>query len=209
LATTHGVTSTLTGCTINNNFYGGGSLGKVVGSVTSTLDGCIVKGNVFGAGFSASNPPVVVDSIGFKTEPYYYTDLGSYRTGVKGSTTTYTWQKKTGDSGVDNTNHILYTNENLDKSNLGSVEGSVTLTIKGKSVIGTDGNANTGNVFGGGQSSYVVANPNITNQKVTVNLEGEAEVLGNVFGGGDEGEVQCSTEVNIRQTAPTTTDHEP
>lgn len=199
LATTHGVTSTLTGCTINNNFYGGGSLGKVVGSVTSTLDGCIVKGNVFGAGFSASNPPVVVDSIGFKTEPYYYTDLGSYRTGVKGSTTTYTWQKKTGNSWVDNTNHILYTNENLDKSNLGSVEGSVTLTIKGKSVIGTDGNVNTGNVFGGGESSYVVANPDITNQKVTVNLEGETVVHGNVFGGGDKGEVQCSTEVNIQQ----------
>ena len=209
LATTHGVTSTLTGCTINNNFYGGGSLGKVEGSVTSTLDGCIVKGNVFGAGFSASNPPVVVDSIGFKTEPYYYTDLGSYRTGVKGSTTTYTWQKKTGNSWVDNTNHILYTNEDLDKSNLGSVEGSVTLTIKGKSVIGTASNANTGNVFGGGESSYVVTNPNITDQKVTVNLEGETEVLGNVFGGGDKGEVHCSTEVNIRQTAPTTTDPEP
>ena len=213
LATTHGVTSTLTGCTINNNFYGGGSLGKVVGSVTSTLDGCFVKGNVFGAGFSASNPPVVVDSIGFKTEPYYYTDLGSYRTGVKGSTTTYTWQHKetvnNTNSAIDKVNHILYTTENLDKSNLGSVEGSVTLTIKGKSVIGTDGNVNTGNVFGGGESSYVVTNSNITDQKVTVNLEGETEVLGNVFGGGDKGEVQCSTEVNIRQTAPTTTDPEP
>ena len=221
LATTHGVTSTLTGCTINNNFYGGGSLGKVVGSVTSTLDGCIVKGNVFGAGFSASNPPVVVDSIGFKTEPYYYTDLGSYRTGVKGSTTTYTWQHKetvnNTNSAIDKVNHILYTTENLDKSNLGSVEGSVTLTIKGKSVIGTlegeEGSQTlkegSGNVFGGGESSYVVTNSNITNQKVTVNLEGETVVHGNVFGGGDKGEVQCSTEVNIGQTASTTTDPEP
>ena len=217
LATTHGVTSTLTGCTINNNFYGGGSLGKVVGSVTSTLDGCIVKGNVFGAGFSASNPPVVVDAIGFETEPYYYTDLGNYRIGVKYESDgdyepkTYTWQHKETvndtNSAIDKVNHILYTTENLDKSNLGSVEGSVTLTIKGSSVIGTlegDEGSQTlkegsGNVFGGGESSYVVTNSNIPNQKVTVNLEGETEVLGNVFGGGDKGEVQCSTEVNIQQ----------
>ena len=227
LATTHGVTSTLTGCTINNNFYGGGSLGKVVGSVTSTLDGCIVKGNVFGAGFSASNPPVVVDAIGFETEPYYYTDLGNYRIGVKYESKvdyepkTYTWQHKETvndtNSAIDKRNKILYTTENLDKSNLGSVEGSVTLTIKGNSVIGTlegeEGSQTlkegSGNVFGGGESSYVVTNSNITDQKVTVNLEGETEVLGNVFGGGDKGEVQCSTEVNIRQTAPTTTDPEP
>ncbi len=217
LATTHGVTSTLTGCTINNNFYGGGSLGKVVGSVTSTLDGCIVKGNVFGAGFSASNPPVVVDAIGFETEPYYYTDLGNYRIGVKYESKvdyepkTYTWQHKetvnNTNSAIDKVNHILYTTENLDKSNLGSVEGSVTLTIKGKSVIGTlegeEGSQTlkegSGNVFGGGESSYVVTNSNITSQKVTVNLEGETVVHGNVFGGGDKGEVQCSTEVNIQQ----------
>ena len=56
LATTHSVTSTLKRCTIDSNFYGGGSLGKVDGSVTSVLDSCIVKGNVFGAGFSASLP---------------------------------------------------------------------------------------------------------------------------------------------------------
>ena len=227
LATTHGVTSTLTGCTINNNFYGGGSLGKVVGSVTSTLDGCIVKGNVFGAGFSASNPPVVVDAIGFETEPFYYTDLGNYRIGVKYESNgdyepkTYTWQHKETvndtNSAIDKRNKILYTTENLDKSNLGSVEGSVTLTIKGNSVIGTlegeEGSQTlkegSGNVFGGGESSYVVTNSNITDQKVTVNLEGETVVHGNVFGGGDKGEVQCSTEVNIRQTAPTTTDPEP
>ena len=103
----------------------------------------------------------------------------------------------------------VHTDANLSTSNLGSVEGNVNLTIKGNSVIGTDGNANTGNVFGGGELSYVVTNSKIKEQKVTVNLEGENEVLGNVFGGGDKGEVQCSTEVNIRQTAPTTTDSEP
>ncbi len=225
LATTHNVTSTLTGCTINNNFYGGGSLGKVAGNVTSILDGCTVKGNVFGAGFSASLPPVEVDAIGFEVEPLYYEALGTYRTGVKyvvddpefvhelitGTTThkyaptTYTWEHtntvNSTASAIDKTNHILYTQENLEKSNLGSVAGNVSLTIKGNSKIGTDGDTTgtKGNVFGGGESSYVTGATN----KVTVNLQGNTEVLGNVFGGGDNGEVQGSTEVNIMQ--PTTT----
>lgn len=113
LATCRNVTSTLTGCQITGNFYGGGSLGKVDGPVTSTLTNCEVQGNAFGAGFSASMPSVEVDNIGFSTEPYYYTDLGTYRTGVKSGTVTYEWQKKDGDKWVDNENHILYTDEDL------------------------------------------------------------------------------------------------
>ena len=212
LATTNGVTSNLTGCTVTGNFYGGGSLGKVAGDVTSTLDSCTVNGNVFGAGFSASLPTVEVDSIGFRVEPYYYTEFGTYRTAVKGETTTYTWEHRDATINsdalaIDKTNHILYTNENLNNSNLGSVAGNVILTIKGNSVIGTAGDTTgkKGNVFGGGESSYVTG----AAHTVTVNIEGNTQVLGNVFGGGDEGDVEGSAEVNIRQTAPTTTDPEP
>ena len=206
LATTNGVTSNLTGCTVTGNFYGGGSLGKVAGDVTSTLDGCTVNGNVFGAGFSASLPTVEVDSIGFRVEPYYYTEFGTYRTAVKGETTTYTWEHRDATINsdalaIDKTNHILYTNENLNNSNLGSVAGNVILTIKGNSVIGTAGDTTgkKGNVFGGGESSYVTGASN----KVTVNIEGNTQVFGNVFGGGDKGEVQGSAEVNIRETPAT------
>ena len=200
LATTHGITSNLTGCTVTGNFYGGGSLGKVEGDVTSTLDGCAVLGNVFGAGFSANLPPVEVDSIGFRQEPYYYEALGTYRTGVKGKTTTYTWVQNstmTNPVGIDPDKPILYTKENLAKDNLGSVAGNVTLTIKGNSVIGTAGDTSgtKGNVFGGGESSYVTGDTH----KVTVNLQGNTQVLGNVFGGGDEGVVQGSVEVNIEE----------
>lgn len=205
LATTHSVTSTLTDCIITGNFYGGGSLGKVAGNVTSTLDGCTVNGNVFGAGFSANLPPVEVDAIGFAIEPYYYNELGTYRTGVKGATTTYTWEQKssmTNPVGIDPDKPILYTKENLAKSNLGSVAGNVTLTIKGYSVIGTAGDTTKGNVFGGGEQSYVT--PSIVNNKpeantgnTEVNIQGNTQVLGNVFGGGDNGEVQGSTKVNI------------
>ena len=217
LATTRSVTSTLTDCTITGNFYGGGSLGKVAGDVTSTLDGCTVKGNVFGAGFSATEPNVVVDAIGFEEEPYYYTNLGTYRTGTKYfddpdyvhtefkddgtpkyAPTTYTWVQGDANStvSINTTDHTLSTPENLAKSNLGSVNGNVILTIKGDSKIGTDGNTTKGNVFGGGESSYVTG----SNHKVIVTLAGKTQVLGNVYGGGDSGVVEGSTEVNIQTT---------
>ena len=211
LATTRNVTSTLTNCTINENFYGGGSLGKVAGTITSTLDGCTIKGNVFGAGYSANLPKVKVDYIGFKTEPYYYTELGTYRTGVKYDDNDdedykpkeYTWEyKETVNStatAIKEADKILYTSVDIrpESHNLGSVEGDVILTIKGDSKIGTDGDTSgtRGNVFGGGESSYVTG----TDHKVTVNLQGNTEVLGNVFGGGDQGVVEGSTEVNIKE----------
>jgi len=141
---------------------------------------------------------------GFVKAPYFDSNLGVYLPPTFPATVTYTWQRRTEtvnstDRAIDKTNHILYTNLDLSESNLGSVAGNVTLTIKGNSVIGTAGDTTKGNVFGGGESSYVVTNSNITNQKVTVNLEGETVVHGNVFGGGDKGEVQCSTEVNIKE----------
>ena len=197
LATTRNVTSTLTNCTVTGNFYGGGSLGKVEGDVTSTLDSCTVNGNVYGAGFSASLPTVEVDSVGFRVEPYYYEALGTYRTGVKGQTTTYTWEEGNSIS-VDNGSHILYTTEDLDA--LGTVTGNVSLTIKGTSKIGTlDGEEElvdgTGDVFGGGEQSAVSG---VSPVDVTVTIEGKTEVLGDVFGGGKQGRVDGNTTVNIK-----------
>ncbi len=231
LATTHSVTSTLKGCTINENFYGGGSLGKVAGPVSSTLTNCTVKGNVFGAGFSAQLPTVTVDGIGgFEIEPYYFTDFGTYRTGVKydpdyeyeGDVNsfipqTYIWEHankvNSTATAIKTTNdeHILYTEIDISPSNLGSVQGNVTLTIEteaGKTTtIGTAGNSNTGNVFGGGEESYVTnktENNTVTIHNVTVNIKGpgSTNILGNVFGGGDKGEVQGSTTVNIEYEEP-------
>ena len=188
LATTRNVTSTLTNCIVTGNFYGGGSLGKVDGDVTSTLTSCTVNGNVYGAGFSASLPTVEVDSIGFRTEPYYYEALGTYRTGVKGQTTTYNWQHGNTNS-VDTTNHILYTTEDLDA--LGTVEGNATLTITGNSHIGTaPGDPNSGNVFGGGEESRVDSNTDVI-------ISGKTEIFGNVYGGGNEGDVAGNSKVTL------------
>ena len=204
LAQCNDVSSTLKKCTIETNFYGGGSLGKVVGTVTSELESCTVKGNVFGAGYSATLPTLEVRDAGFTQNPNYNGASGMFEPGAFSGTTTFTW-KNAGEAGVTlsnnksgsdlTTNHYIYTDKDLGKSNLGSVSGDVNLTIKGNSVIGIDGDISgtKGNVFGGGESSYVTGSDN----KVTVNLQGETTVYGNVFGGGDEGLVECSTEVNI------------
>lgn len=199
LATTRSVTSNLTECTVTGNFYGGGSLGKVEGTVTSVLDSCMVNGNVFGAGFSASLPPVEVDSInGFRIEPYYYEALGTYRTGVKRETTTYTWRDTTVTvnntaTAINKDKHLLFTNENL--KTLGTVTSNVTLTLQGNTTVGTlEGGilkAGTGNVYGGGDESAV-------NGNTTVILEEGTHVHGNVYGGGNEGRVGGNSEVKIQ-----------
>ena len=172
LATTRDVTSTLNGCTITGNFYGGGSLGKVDGPVTSTLTDCMVSGNVFGAGYSATLPTVEADDLnGFSVEPYYYTALGTYRKGVKGPTTTFTWAHSdvvnSTATAIDKTNHILYTTEDL--TTLGTVTGLATLNINGTTSV-------AGDVYGGGEMSGVGGS-------IIVNMNG-GTVSGSVYGGG-------------------------
>ena len=184
LAKTYDVTSTLTNCTITGNFYGGGSLGMVDGPVISTLTNCNVLGNVFGGGYSASLPTVEVDSIGFRVDPYYYTDLGTYRTGVKGKTTTYKWAH--GDAiGINKTDSILYTTENLD--GLGVVTGKVTLTINGNTIADENGEVMTvgKSVYGGGEESGVGGNTEVSVSGGVIGTSGQGGVeYGNVYGGG-------------------------
>ena len=213
LATTHSVTSSLTGCTIDGSFYGGGSLGKVDGNVTSTLDGCIVKGNVFGAGYSATLPEIpVMNTGGFNKQPYYDKNLGSYLSGILPDTLHYKWLHADEVSNTSNAisvdNKKLYTTIDLSKSNLGSVSGNVELILKGNTIVGileSDGSlkANTGNVYGGGDESYVTQQLDNQNHPIantgntTVILQGAAHVLGNVYGGGNNGAVGGNSEVKI------------
>jgi hypothetical protein len=86
---------------------------------------------------------------------------------------------------------------------------NVTLTLDGNTVVGTAGNPETGNVYGGGDASAVghVDDPNDNEDEdiianTTVNLQGNTRVLGNVFGGGNEGLVNGSATVNIRPVTP-------
>jgi len=203
LARCNDVESKLKGCTIENNFYGGGSLGKVVGTVNSELEDCVVKGNVFGAGYSASLPTLEVRNAGFTQNPNYNSASGMFEPGIFSGTYPFTWKNASeaevtlsnNTSGSDlTTNHYIYTNVDLSKSNLGSVDGNVKLTIKGSSVIGT-GVATTGNVYGGGDESYVTG----AGHTVTVTLQGNTHVSGNVFGGGNHGLVEGTTKVEIKE----------
>ena len=179
LAQCNDVSSTLKNCTINENFYGGGNLGKVAGNATSLLEDCTVNGNVYGAGYSASLPTVEVRDAGFTQDPNYNKNSGMFEPGVFSGTTTFTWQNAgeanvtltNNQSGSDLTNHILYTNADL--TTLGRVMGDVSLTITGTSHI-------LGDVYGGGALSD--ANTNASNT-TTVNILGGI-YDGNIYGGG-------------------------
>ena len=95
LAQTNNVISKLNKCTVNENFYGGGSLGVVSGNATSELNDCIVKGSVYGGGFSASIPSIPVRATGFAEVPKYNKNSGIFEMGKKNGTTNFTWKEGT------------------------------------------------------------------------------------------------------------------
>lgn len=174
LAQCNDVSSTLKKCTVETNFYGGGNLGKVIGTATSELEDCTVKGSVYGAGYSASLPTVEVRDAGFTTAPNFNKNSGMFEPAELSGTTTFTWQNATaagktltnGQSGSDLTNRILYTNTVL--TGLGEVAKTV-LTIKGTTTVAES-------VYGGGEESNVSGD-------TQVNMNG-GTIAQNVYGGG-------------------------
>ena len=184
LAETKNVVNTLTECTIEHDFYGGGNLGRVDGTITSTLTDCTVNGNVYGGGFSASVPEVEVFDAGskFSKAPSYNASVGIFNEGTypDKETVTYTWKrhdtKEELEVVTDSQNKKHYyiyhkddpTDSDLDK--LGEVTGVITLTINGTdgkgTTIGTadDTSGEKGNVFGGGNNGTVSGS-------TTVNIE--------------------------------------
>lgn len=203
LAQCNDVSSTLKKCTVKTNFYGGGNLGKVVGTATSVLEDCTVNGSVYGAGYSASLPTVEVRDGGFVNNPNYNKQSGMFEPAELSGTTTFTWQNAattgktltSGQSGSDLSNHILYTNTVL--TGLGEVAKSV-LTINGTTTVAHS-------VYGGGEESGVAGNTEVTVTGGTIGTPnlGGAE-YGNVYGGGKgkaddvtAGIVKGSTTVSI------------
>ena len=218
LAACNDVESNLKGCTINENFYGGGSYGEVKGKATSVLDGCTVHGNVFGGGFSATLPTVKVRKTpAFTTNPKINNYSGMFEPGVLAGfeETEFEWKHyseadpaletvtiggkttiKNGTFGSNLTNHYLYTD--VDLTALGKV-GATDLTIKGNTSVG-------GSVFGGGDMSAVTPNPDYSDKTIKgdtkVNIqnektEGTQNTILNVYGGGNTADVDGNTEVNM------------
>ena len=187
LATTRNVTSTLTDC-VMNNFYGGGSFGYVQGDVTSTLTDCTVLGSAFGAGYSATAPKVqIMNNAPFNPAPEYNSAAAVFNDEKVryAGTTEYTWTyssdpvSETND--FDDTNHLIFTNVNLD--NLGSVSGNAILTLAGNTTVAAS-------VYGGGDMSSVDGG-------TQVNLQDNISVTNNVFGGGNRGNVNGAVQVNM------------
>ena len=192
LAQTKNVTSSLTGCTINQIFYGGGKLGSVDGNITSTLTNCTVNGNVFGAGYSGTPPSVEVFSTDatngrFQTVPNYNTTTGVFEKGVYPDGVDYTWSEKgsvtnnsnSGSLTDDSDGHWIHTD--IDLTTLGTVTGKVTLNIEGTTTV-------TGNVYGGGESSDAEGD-------VEVNING-GTMAQDVYGGESKiGRASCRERV--------------
>ena len=195
LARTYNVTSTLNGCTITGNYYGGpwsGTVGTETGtapSVTSVLNGCTVLGSVFGGGKSAEIPTITVypkEASALK-DPLYNGQFGVYyqkgedKFPVYPTGTEYTWVKQTGTTPKANaTAHTLETN--VDLTNLGTIFGNTVLTINGGTIAG--------NVFGAGDASKVTGT-------TTVTITGNATIANDVYGGANQANVGGNSVVDM------------
>ena len=219
LATTHNVTSTLTGCTITGNFYGGGSLGKVDGNVTSTLTDCTVRGSVFGGGYDATRPTVQVMNTsdkpgsgsidGFLTPPSYDTNTGTFSPAAEpyNNSIEYRWEHRatvnSTDTAIDYDEHILYTEKDL--TTLGQVTGNTTLNILGNTLVegqavdyeGNPVDGDRGGVFGGGDASAVLGNTTVTINATALQEEATYNVY-NVYGGGNSAPVGGNSTVTLQ-----------
>lgn len=191
-------------CTFNGNFYGGGNLGAVDSpansmnpAISSTLSGhTVVHGSAFGAGYSASATSFKVHDR--TTVAYPYRDnAGFIHDGsLDYGPTEYTWihdipaeWNKTASTSSPTFTYggKTYCYTDVELTNLGTVNGNITLNIGGNTHIYED-------VYGGGDQSAVSGNTNVI-------LQGDAIIDGNVFGGGNKGVVSGSTEVNIIDTS--------
>lgn len=223
---TGNITNYLDDCTIEESFYGGGNLGNVNGSVTSTLKDCTVKGNVFGGGYSGKIEPFRIHDKSKTKFPYIdkagvmqdANGVFDYVKNTDGTDRYYTWcYRKSAteffpeevvipSDASTNTNlkatfeypkgsNKWYVLTTVSLEGLGAVSQYTSLTLN-NTVVGTEGDANTGNVYGGGNESAV-------NGNTTVNLEGNTQVKGSVFGGGNKAKVGGSAKVNVMYTEPT------
>lgn len=180
LAQTGNVFNYLDGCTVENDFYGGGCQGKVSGTVTSELTGCNIGGSAFGGGFKPASTTVEVYPTTQPTYSQYRKETGLFSDFGKVEPEIYTWQA--GAAGTSSqADKVLYTNVDLTTS--GQVTGAISITVDG----GTVGK----NVFGGGNESE-------SQNNATVVIKGKASVNGDVYGGGNIANVDGTTSVGIQ-----------
>ena len=204
LATCNDVESNLKGCTITNDFYGGGSYGEVKGKATSVLDGCTVQGSVFGGGYSATLPTLRTRMGLFDREPNFNASSGMFEPGkISENTIECEWRNATqeGMTLSNNTSgsHLTgdtpyYICTDVDLDNLGKV-GATDLTIKGNTSV-------AGRVYGGGDMSAVTPDPDYSDKTIKGDTKVHIQNAGGntipyVYGGGNTADVDGDTEVNM------------
>ncbi len=208
LATCNDVESNLKGCTVEQDFYGGGSYGEVKGKATSVLDGCTVQGNVFGGGYSATLPTINVRNEVFTKTPNFNKYSGMFEPAVISESMTECEWKMASEAGItladnkpgsklDSSPYYICTD--VDLHNLGKV-GETDLTVKGNTTV-------AGSVFGGGDMSAVTPNPDYSDKsikgdtKVTIekNESDKTPTISNVYGGGNTADVTGNAEVTMTE----------
>ena len=194
------VNSALTDCTVLQDFYGGGNLGKVTGNVTSTLLNTTIWGSAYGGGNSSDVPSFPIHDK--ESVVFPWRDLASINHAGSldyvrddGEIRYYKWIHDLPDGVTASTNNPAFQYEGewycyteKDMTNLGSVGGNTILNVNGNSKIYgvreelDGGNAQTfydGAAFGGGNESAVFGNS-------TVTVDGDDDILvSNVYGGGN------------------------
>lgn len=215
-------TSTLTGCTVLQDFYGGGNLGAVLGDATSKLVNTTIWGSAFGGGYSATIPSFCVHDK--STVVYPYRDYAGYyhpgsidfeRDGDE--IRYYVWidtipNGMTG-IGTDHPNFqydgkwYCFTEYSL--NDLGRVEGNTVLTIDGASKIygqekpdeGEQGDLSfAGAAFGGGNEAKVYGNStvNVGTYPEEQPMDSMQQMfVGNVYGGGKIATTGLNSTVNM------------
>ena len=177
LAQCNNVESKLTRCIVNENFYGGGSLGKVTGTATSRLTDCTIHGNVYGGGYSATIPLVPVRDAGFKKLPSFNKYSGMFVAGEPTDATLYDW-KYVENLPADGTTDSDFANKKVVTATvlttLGEV-GNTNLTITGITTV-------DGNVYGGGEESGVAGSTTVEVNSGTIGTGSVGS--GDVFGAG-------------------------
>ncbi len=183
-ATTNNVTSTLTNCVVEKDFYGGGHLGVVDGTATSTLDNCVVKGSAYGGGYSAAIPTCIVRISLPSGYPTLNTNTGVFEFVNFPEPEYYTWSQDV--TTVDQTNKLLPTDQDL--SSLGSVKNNTIITINGQTFINAELESG---VYGGGNASKVEGQT-----KVIIGADANSKI-NNVFGGANQADVGGETTVSV------------
>ena len=193
-AKTHTVSSTLTGCTVNNNYYGGGFVGSVEGTATSVLDSCTINGSVFAGGNSGTAPKArVYDMVSSSDLPTYISGVYiNTNKNLKATSEEYTWTNdqsiRSGNKYINEDSHLIYSATSL--SDLGRC-ASTNLTIKGTTLV-------HGSVYGGGNEAVTGAVASTSSTNTTqVLVEGNSHVERDVFGGGKQGMVYGSSTVVV------------